>query len=113
VRQLATRSALNARALEESLVVIDPFELEAPKSKAVVKLLESLEVGDSNALILTDGLKRSVYLSTRNIQNALVRPWGEASAYDVLWADVVIVEASALGESEIAAEESDAAEEES
>jgi large subunit ribosomal protein L4 len=113
VRQLATRSALNARALEESLVVIDPFELEAPKTKAVVKLLERLEVGGSNALILTDGLKRSVYLSTRNIPNALVRPWGEASAYDVLWADVVIVEASALGESEIAAEESDAAEEES
>jgi large subunit ribosomal protein L4 len=47
-------------------------------------------------LFLTDGLKRQVYLSARNIPNAQVRPWGEASAYDILWADVVIVEASAF-----------------
>ena len=113
VRQLATRSALNARALEDRLVVIDPFELEAPKTKAIVTLLESLEIGDRNALILTDGLKRSVYLSARNIPNVLVRPWGETSAYDILWADALIVEASALGAAEEAGTESDAVEEES
>ncbi len=113
VRRLATRSALNARALEESLVVVDPFELDAPKTKAIATLLDKLEVGGSNALILTDGLKRTVYLSARNIPNVLVRPWGEASAYDVLWADVVIVETSALGEASGATREPDAAEEES
>ena len=96
MRQLARRSALNARALEDRLVVIDPLELEEPKTKSIVSLLDQLDVGSQNALFLTDGLKRQVYLSTRNIPNAQVRPWGEASAYDILWADVVIVEASAF-----------------
>ena len=109
VRRLATRSALNARALEESLVVIDPFDLETPKTKAIITLLEMLDATDSNALILTDGLKRPVYLSARNIPSALVRPWGEASAYDVLWADVVIVEASALGSEPAAGADAEAA----
>ncbi len=94
VRQLARRSALNARALEDRLVVIDPLELEEPKTKSIVSLLDQLDVGSQNVLFLTDGLKRQVYLSARNIPNAQVRPWGEASAYDILWADVVIVEAS-------------------
>ena len=94
VRQLARRSALNARALEDRLVVIDPLELEEPKTKSIVSLLDHLDVGSQNVLFLTDGLKRQVYLSARNIPNAQVRPWGEASAYDILWADVVIVEAS-------------------
>lgn len=106
VRRLATQSALNARALEDDLVVIDSFEIETPKTKSIVTLLEKLDATESNALILTDGLKRNVYLSARNVQNVLVRPWGEASAYDVLWADVVIVEASALVESRGAPEAS-------
>ena len=96
VRQLARRSALNARALEDRLVVIDPLELEEPRTKSIVSLLDQLDVGSQNVLFLTDGLKRQVYLSARNIPNAQVRPWGEASAYDILWADVVIVEASAF-----------------
>ncbi|MEE9578989.1 MAG: 50S ribosomal protein L4, partial [Gemmatimonadota bacterium] len=83
-------------ALEDRLVVIDPLEMEEPKTKSIVSLLDQLDLGSKNALFLTDGLKRQVYLSARNIPNTQVRPWGEASAYDILWADVVIVEASAF-----------------
>ena len=60
-----------------------------------MELLESIDAG-GNVLLLTDGLKRDVYLSTRNLQGVLVRPWGEASAYDLLWSDVLIIEDSAL-----------------
>lgn len=96
VRQLATRSALNARALEGNLVVVEPFALEEPKTKDVARLMSGLELGSGNTLILTDGLKKNVYLSCRNIPGVQIRPWGEASAYDVLWADVVVVEETAL-----------------
>jgi ribosomal protein L4 len=47
-------------------------------------------------LILTHGTKRTVHLSARNIPGILVRPWGEASAYELLWADRIVVEDSAL-----------------
>ena len=96
VKRLAVRSALNARALEDRLLVVDPLELEAPRTKTVLSLLEALDVASGNVLLLTDGLKREVYLSARNLPKVLVRLWGEVSAYDVLWADAVLIESSAL-----------------
>lgn len=96
LRSLAIRSALNARALEDALVVVEPFELETPKTKAVVAFLSALDPAPGNVLFLTDGVNRQLYLSTRNIRSVLVRPWGEASAYDILWSDLVVVEETAL-----------------
>ena len=95
IKQLAIRSALNARALDGSLILIEPLTIDAPRTKTIVELLESIEA-TGNVLLLTDGLKRDVYLSARNLQGVLVRVWGEASAYDLLWSDVLIVEESAL-----------------
>ncbi|MFQ5747378.1 MAG: 50S ribosomal protein L4 [Gemmatimonadota bacterium] len=97
LRGLAIRSALNARALEDALVVVEPFALETPKTKAVVSFLAELDAAPGNVLFLTNGLNRGLYLSARNIPSVLVRPWGEASAYDILWSDLVVVEETALG----------------
>jgi len=75
---------------------VEPFALEAPSTRSLVALFEALELEAGNVLILTDGLKSDVYLSARNLEAVEVRPWGEASAYDILWSDVVIVEESAF-----------------
>jgi large subunit ribosomal protein L4 len=95
LKRLAIRSALNARALDGSVAVIEPLAIDAPRTKAIIELLEALEAS-GNVLLLTDGLKREVYLSGRNVPSLLVKPWGEVSAYDILWSDLVIVEESAL-----------------
>ncbi len=108
LRRLAIRSALNARAAEGNLVVVEPFELEAPRTKALVELLEKIGEGAANVLILTHGTNRMIHLSARNIPGLLVRPWGEASAYELLWADRIVVEDSALSaQPDAAAEEDD------
>jgi large subunit ribosomal protein L4 len=96
VRRLAIRSALNARAAEGALIVVEPFALESPSTQTLVGFFEALDLQVGNVLILTDGVKNDVYLSARNIQGVEVRPWGEASAYDILWSDVMIVEESAF-----------------
>jgi large subunit ribosomal protein L4 len=75
---------------------VEPFAFESPSTKTLVGLFEALELQVGNLLILTDGVKHDLYLSSRNIQGVEVRPWGEASAYDILWSDVVIVEESAF-----------------
>ncbi len=95
IKRLAIRSALNARAMEGALVVAEPFSLEAPRTKSLVEFFEAIEA-QGNVLVLTDGLKREVYLSARNVPGVLVKPWGEASAYDILWSDLVVVEEPAL-----------------
>lgn len=102
MRRLAIQSALNARASDGALLVIEPLEFDEPRTRRLIELLEALEIQTGNVLILTDGVKTAVYLSARNVPGVQVCPWGEASAYDVLWSDVLIVEESALSGSEAA-----------
>ena len=96
LRLLGRKSALNARAREDALLVVDRFEYDAPKTAAIRALLTKLGVAERKVLILTDGLKPNVFLSSRNLPNAHVMPYADASAYHVLWSDVVVVEAGAL-----------------
>ncbi|HLV26104.1 MAG TPA: 50S ribosomal protein L4 [Gemmatimonadales bacterium] len=99
VKALARKSAFNARARENALIVIDAFNYNEPKTRQFVGLFESLGVADRKVLVLTDGIKPNVYLSGRNLQNVLVMPYADASTYHILWSDVVLVESAALGES--------------
>jgi large subunit ribosomal protein L4 len=98
VRVLAKKSALNARAREGSIIVIDAFNYEAPRTAALIALIARLGVADKKVLILTDGVKPNVFLSGRNIQNVHVMPFGDSSTYHILWSDVVLVEAGAIGQ---------------
>ncbi len=99
VKILARKSALNARASEDSLLVIDRFDYDAPKTAQLVGLLESLGVNGRKILILTDGVNKNVYLSCRNLPSAHVMPFADASTYHILWSDVVLVESGAIGQS--------------
>jgi large subunit ribosomal protein L4 len=104
VKRLAIRSALNARATEGNVAVVEPLDLEEPRTKEVSALIEGIGAEGRNLLLLTDGTKQNVYLSVRNIPGVMVRPWGEASAYDILWSDLVVIEASALADDDDARE---------
>lgn len=98
MRQLARKSALNARAREGALVVVDALEYEKPKTKPFAELLGKLGLADRKALVLTaDGPSaRNVYLSGRNIADVRIMPFAHVTAYDVLWSDAVVIEAPAL-----------------
>jgi large subunit ribosomal protein L4 len=97
VRALARKSALNARAREDAIVVIDRFEYDAPKTSRLKALVDRLGVGDKKVLILTDGAKTNVFLSGRNLPSVHVMPYGDVSTYHILWSDVVLIEATAIG----------------
>lgn len=96
LKRLAIRSALNARALDGDLALLAPLEIDEPKTRTIAELLAAIGGEDRNVLLLTDGHKPNVYLSARNIPRILVKSWGEASAYDVLWSDLVLIESTAL-----------------
>jgi large subunit ribosomal protein L4 len=97
VRQLARRSALNARAREGALLVVDAMSFEAPKTSQLAGLLAKLGLEGKKVLVLSHGLNRNLYLSGRNLPTAFVMSFADASAYDVLWSDAVVVEQAALG----------------
>jgi large subunit ribosomal protein L4 len=96
VRQLARKSALNARAREGAVHVVERLAFRAPKTSQLVELLESLGLAGRKALMLTAGHNPNAYLSGRNLPTVEVMAYSEASAYDILWSEVVIVEEGAL-----------------
>jgi large subunit ribosomal protein L4 len=96
VRALARKSAFNARARENAVMLVDALTYSAPKTKAIIALFEKLGVSDKKVLLLTDGVKPNVYLSARNLSRAHVMPYSDASTYHILWSDVVVIESSAL-----------------
>ena len=98
VKTLARKSALNARAREGALLVIDRFAFDKPKTTQVAQLLARLELLGRKVLILTDGHKPMVYLSGRNIPNVRISAYSDVTTYDVVWSDVVLVEAGAIGQ---------------
>jgi large subunit ribosomal protein L4 len=105
IRVLARKSALNARARENALIVIDNFNYEKPSTKQMISLLGALGVTDKKVLILTDGMKQNVFLSARNLQRTHVMPYADVSTYHILWSDVVLIESNALGYELAAVEE--------
>jgi large subunit ribosomal protein L4 len=96
VKRLARRSAFNARAQDGKVLLIEAINISAPKTKDMINLLE-ITGAEGNTLVLTNGANENVWMSARNLDGVLIRPFGEESTYDVLWADTVIIEASALG----------------
>ena len=106
VRALGRKSALNARARENAIVVIDQFNYDAPKTAQLAALVERLGYDEKKVLILTAGVKENVFLSGRNLPSVHVMPYSDVSTYHILWSDVVLIEAEALGEKLEAVEES-------
>ncbi len=99
LRALARRSALNARADEDRVFLIDPLDFEAPKTARLRDYLASIEL-QGKTLLLTDGPKDNLHLSARNLPNVVVRPFGQESAHDILWAQQVVIERDALEKAE-------------
>ena len=106
VKALARRSAFNAKAQDEGIVVIERLAFEAPKTKEAAGLLGRMGVAEAKrVLVLTDGSNETVFRSFRNLPNVEVLPFTQASAYDVMKARQVVIEESALRSVGAAAEE--------
>lgn len=95
VRSLARRSAYNARAEAERVILVDAFDYEAPKTARLRDYLAGIEAGNK-VLILTAGVNDNLVLSARNLPGVEVRQFGQESVYDILWAENVVIERDAL-----------------
>ena len=84
VKALARRSALTYKAQKQEIIVIENFELEAPKTKAFVALSEALQVADKKALFVVETLSDNLVLSSRNIRTARVMNAFQLNTYSVL-----------------------------
>jgi large subunit ribosomal protein L4 len=103
VKRLAKQSALNTRAADDALFVIEPMAFDEPKTSQMVDLLTNLGLQDQKVLVLTHENQPVVFLSSRNLPRVHVMQYINASAYEILWADALVVEETALSASEVEA----------
>jgi large subunit ribosomal protein L4 len=96
VKALARKSALSYKAKNEKIVVVEDFEFDVPKTRQLVEMLEKLKVDDRKVLILTKTYDINFYKSARNIPYKQVLQAPQFSAYDVLNAQVVVIQKGAV-----------------
>ncbi len=100
LKKLARLSALSIKAKEDSIVVIEKFDFETPKTKEFTNILKALEVENKKSLFVLDGSNNNVYLSSRNLKRASVVNTSELNTYTVLNANKVIISETCLEEIE-------------
>ena len=96
VKTLARKSALTYKAQENSIVVVEDFNLEAPKTKDFVNIAKNLKVDDKKVLLVLPEVEKNVYLSGRNLKKAEVMTASQVNSYKVLNADVLVVTENSL-----------------
>ncbi len=95
-KQLARKSALSAKANDEAIKVIDDFAFEEPKTSKIADILKGLEIEGQKVLILTAETDMIVYKSARNIPEVQVLEANKPTTYQILDAEVILVQKSAV-----------------
>ncbi|MFN4284722.1 MAG: 50S ribosomal protein L4 [Lacibacter sp.] len=95
VKDLAKMSALSYKAKENAIIVVEDIEMEAPKTKEMVALLNNLNVGGKKALLVLPEYNDNLYLSFRNLPKVTGTLLADINTYDVLNSDVLVLTESA------------------
>jgi large subunit ribosomal protein L4 len=96
MRRLARKSALSVKASEDAITLIDDFTFQEPKTRKVVDILQSLDISEKKVLILTEKTDLTVYKSVRNLPNVEVLEANKPTTYQILNADIILIQESGL-----------------
>jgi len=91
VKQLARKSALTYKAAENSILVLEDFNLEAPKTREIVALRANLQIADKKSLFVLPVENNSIYLSSRNLKDVSVVTASELNTYQILNAKTIVL----------------------
>ncbi len=84
VKRLARKSALTYKAKENQIIVLEDFDFEAPRTKALIELLNNFSVADQKTMFVLARPNRNIFLSSRNLQQVKVIQASDLSTYDIL-----------------------------
>ena len=82
-RQLAIKSLLSAKVLDNELTVVDKLEVKEPKTKVMVKALTDLKIEGKTLIILAEK-NENVLLSSRNIEGVKTIELNTINVFDLL-----------------------------
>ena len=84
LKQLARFSALSYKAQENAIVMVEPFAMEAPKTKEFIQILKNIKAGDRKVLFVLPENSSNIYLSSRNLPEVKVITVDEINTYAIM-----------------------------
>ena len=84
VKSLARCSALSYKAQENAITVVEPFAMEAPKTKEFAQILANLKAGDRKILFVLPQNSDNIFLSSRNLPYVNVITVDEINTYAIM-----------------------------
>ncbi|AXG67890.1 50S ribosomal protein L4 [Kordia sp. SMS9] len=96
VKKLARKSALTLKAKSESIIVLEDFNFDAPKTKNFINVLKALGLDSKKSLFVLGDSNNNVYLSSRNLKTSEVLTSSELSTYKIVNANRIVLCEGAL-----------------
>ena len=84
LKRLARLSALSYKAKNNSIMILEDFNFEAPRTKQMLDLINNLKVADKKTLLVIPQTNKNIYLSSRNLQGKKVVTASDLNTYDIL-----------------------------
>ena len=95
IKRLARKSVLSQKIKDEKLIVIDDFNVKKIKTKKVCQLLKKLKI-DGKVLFLSSDIDENLFLSLRNLPNLALLKAINASTYDLIDSDFILIDRKGL-----------------
>jgi large subunit ribosomal protein L4 len=96
VKDLARKSALSYKAKDQSILIVEDFTFDMPKTKDFVTLTNNLKIADKKSLFVLGEANKNVYLSARNLSSTRVVTVSELNTYKVLDSKSLVLTESAV-----------------
>ncbi|GAB2780362.1 50S ribosomal protein L4 [Salinimicrobium soli] len=98
LKRLARKSALSMKVNDNSVIVVEDFSFDTPKTKNFIDVLKALGLEGKKSLVVLGDSNKNVYLSSRNLKASEVVSASELSTYKILNANnIVFLEGSLEG----------------
>lgn len=98
VKQLARRSALAYKVLEKSIIVVEDFSFDVPKTKEFVALRKNLNLEGKRSLLVLTQNNDNILRSSRNIPHSEVTTVADLNTYSILKAKNLVLFESSIQE---------------
>ena len=90
-KALARFSALSYKAQENAIVFVEPFEMDAPKTKEFLNIIKAVKAGDRKVLFVLPENSTNIYLSSRNLPEVNVITVNELNTYAIMNANSMVI----------------------
>ncbi|HHV03210.1 MAG: 50S ribosomal protein L4 [Bacteroidales bacterium] len=91
LKQLARRSALTYKAQEQAITILEPFSMDAPRTKDFLAICRNLKIEGKKILMVLPDNNNNIYLSSRNVERTKVVTVSDLNTYDIVNAQNLIL----------------------